>query len=154
MEAKLKEKFLGRLSNAEPIDSANSVNPPAVTGKQKTLEEYQTRYNQMVKDADEAVKTDAGESETAVRLRLLENRLNKAELKCNEAITIQRTYNQIKSHLLQESLTYNNRLDDLEKSILKANEELKKYRVINKDAFVARENASNEFSKFEDKVYK
>jgi len=55
---------------------------------------------------------------------------------------------------LQESLTYNNRLDDLEKSILKANEELKKYRVINKDAFVARENASNEFSKFEDKVYK
>jgi hypothetical protein len=126
----------------------------ANTVKQKTLEEYQTRYNQMVKDADEAVKTDAGESETAVRLRLLENRLNKAELKCNEAITIQRTYNQIKSHLLQESLTYNNRLDDLEKSILKANEELKKYRVINKDAFVARENASNEFSKFEDKVYK
>ncbi len=126
----------------------------ANTTKQKTLEEYQTRYNQMMKDADEAVKTDAGESETAVRLRLLENRLNKAELKCNEAITIQRTYNQIKAHLLQESLSYNNRLDDLEKNILKANEELKKYRVINKDAFVARENASNEFSKFEDKVYK
>jgi hypothetical protein len=34
--------------------------------KQKTLEEYQTRYDQMIKDADEAVKTDAGESETAV----------------------------------------------------------------------------------------
>jgi len=122
--------------------------------KQKNLEELQTRYNQMVKDADEAVKTDAGESETAVRLRLLENRLNKAELKCNEAITIQRTYNQIKSHLLQESLSYSNRLDDLEKQIIKSNHELKKYRVINKDAFVARENASNEFSKFEDKVYK
>ena len=73
----------------------------ANTNKQKNLEELQTKYNQMVKDADEAVKTDAGESETAVRLRLLENRLNKAELKCNEAITIQRTYNQIKSHLLQ-----------------------------------------------------
>ena len=76
----------------------------ANTVKQKTLEEYQTRYNQMVKDADEAVKTDAGESETASRLRLLENRLNKAELKCNEAITIQRTYNQIKSHLLQVNI--------------------------------------------------
>lgn len=126
----------------------------ANTSKQKNLEELQTKYNQMVKDADEAVKTDAGESETAVRLRLLENRLNKAELKCNEAITIQRTYNQIKSHLLQESLSYNNRLDELEKAIVKSNDELKKYRVINKDAFVARENASNEFSKFEDKVYK
>jgi hypothetical protein len=34
--------------------------------KQKILEEYQTRYDQMIKDADEAVKTDAGESETAV----------------------------------------------------------------------------------------
>ena len=34
--------------------------------KQKQLEELQTRYDQMVKDADEAVKTDAGESETAV----------------------------------------------------------------------------------------
>lgn len=56
--------------------------------------------------------------------------------------------------LNQESLTYSNRLDDLEKQIEKANEELKKYRIINKDAFVAKENASNEFSKFEDKVYK
>ena len=56
--------------------------------------------------------------------------------------------------LLKESLSYSNRLDDLEKNIIKSNEELKKYRVINKDAFVARENASNEFSKFEDKVYK
>jgi len=126
----------------------------ANTTKQKSLEEMQTKYNQMVKDADEAVRTDAGESETAVRLRLLENRLNKAELKCNEAVTIQRTYGQIRAHLLRESLTYNNRLDELERAIVKATDELKKYRVINKDAFVARENASNEFSKFEDKVYK
>jgi hypothetical protein len=34
--------------------------------KQKQLEELQTRYDQIVKEADEAVKTDAGESETAV----------------------------------------------------------------------------------------
>ena len=88
------------------------------------------------------------------RLRLLENRLNKAELKHNEALTIQRTYNQIKAHLLQESLSYSNRLDELEKQIEISNEELKKLKVINKDAFVAKENASNEFSKFEDKVYK
>lgn len=36
------------------------------TTKQKSLEELQTRYDQMIKDADEAVKTDAGESDTAV----------------------------------------------------------------------------------------
>ena len=34
--------------------------------KQKQIEEYQTKYDQMVKDAEEAIKTDAGESETAV----------------------------------------------------------------------------------------
>lgn len=54
----------------------------------------------------------------------------------------------------KESLTYSNRLDNLEKQIQIANEELKKLRVINKDAFIAKENVSNEFSKFEDKVYK
>lgn len=131
----------------------------------------------MVRDADEAVKTDAGESVTAMvrykffhlldasfnwrliihslkRLRLLENELNKAELKHSEAVTIQRTYNQIKSHLLSESLTYSNRLDELEKQIQAANEELKKLKIINKDAFIAKENVSNEYSKFEDKVYR
>lgn len=88
------------------------------------------------------------------RLRLLENELNKAELKHSEAVTIQRTYNQIKSHLLSESLTYSNRLDELEKQIQAANEELKKLKIINKDAFIAKENVSNEYSKFEDKVYR
>ncbi|RNA22272.1 coiled-coil domain-containing protein [Brachionus plicatilis] len=139
--------------HSDHIKRLNAIKHENAT-KLKHLEELQTRYNQVVKDADEAVKTDAGESETAMRLRLLENRLNKAELKCNEALTIQRTYNQIKAHLLQESLTYSNRLDDLEKQIEKSNDELKKLRIINKDASFAKENASNEFTKFEDKVYK
>jgi phosphoenolpyruvate-protein kinase (PTS system EI component) len=33
--------------------------------KLKQIEELQTRYNEMIKDAEEAVQTDAGESETA-----------------------------------------------------------------------------------------
>ena len=37
---------------------------------------------------------------------MLENRLDKAELKCNEATTIQRTYNQIKDHLLKVLLIF------------------------------------------------
>ena len=41
------------------------------TSKQKQLEELQTRYDQMIKDAEEAVKTDAGESETALVIRRL-----------------------------------------------------------------------------------
>ncbi len=45
-------------------------------------------------------------------------------------------------------------MGELEKQIEVSNEELKKLKIINKDAFVAKENASNEFAKFEDKVYK
>ena len=87
-------------------------------------------------------------------MRSLENQYDKAVLKYNEATTIQRTYNQIKEHLLNESLTYNNRLEELEQQINKAKEEMRNLKVMNKDAIVAKENASNEFSKFEDKVYR
>ena len=38
---------------------------------------------------------------------MLENQLNKAELKHNEAVTIQRTYHQIKAHLMQVNNTNN-----------------------------------------------
>lgn len=56
--------------------------------------------------------------------------------------------------LLKESLTYDTRLNNLEREIQKANDELRRLKTINKDAYVAKENASNEFSKFEEKVYK
>lgn len=34
--------------------------------KQKQVEELQTRYNNLVRDVDEAVKTDTGESDTSM----------------------------------------------------------------------------------------
>lgn len=59
-----------------------------------------------------------------------------------------------KVSILKESLYYGNRLDELEKQIEKSNEELKRLNIINKDAYAAKENAANEFSKNEDKIYK
>merc|ERR1711976_285158 len=82
--------------------------------KQKKLEELQTQYNQMVNDADDAVKTDAGESEAAEKLRNLENRLDKAELKCKEADHIHKTYLQIKKKLMDEQMGFDGQLDDLQ----------------------------------------
>ncbi|CAF1124147.1 unnamed protein product [Didymodactylos carnosus] len=144
----LTDEQLGDLKNK--LNSYRHQN----TSKQKQLEELQTRYDQMVKDTDEAVRTDAGESETAARLRQLENRLDKAELKCTEAVTIQRTYNQIKSHLIQESLTYTNRLDAMEKQIHKTQEEFNEVERIATEAELAQKNAKNELKKSEDKVYR
>jgi hypothetical protein len=45
-------------------------------------------------------------------------------------------------------------LDALEKQIQKASEEYANLKILNKDAVVAKENAINEFAKFEDKVYR
>lgn len=50
-------------------------------------------------------------------LRSLENRLDKAELKCKEAEHIQRTYMQIKEKLEKEHENHSNMLDDGENEI-------------------------------------
>lgn len=61
--------------HSDHIKRLNAIKHENAT-KLKQLEELQTRYNQMIKDADEAVKTDAGESETAM-VRNLNQILNK-----------------------------------------------------------------------------
>ena len=50
-------------------------------------------------------------------MRSLENRLDKAELKCKEAEHIQRTYMQIKEKLEKEHENHGNMLDDGENEI-------------------------------------
>ncbi|XP_013412590.1 coiled-coil domain-containing protein 151 [Lingula anatina] len=121
--------------------------------KQKRLEELQTQYNQMVKDASDAVATDAGESEAAANLRNLENRLDKAVLKCNEAEQIRRTYEQIKSKLEEESLSFPNQLDAMEAEIKRCREELKELRAMYNDAHISKEAAQAELHKHEEVVY-
>ena len=51
------------------------------------------------------------------RLRNLENRLDKANLKCKEAEHIRKTYIQIKAKLEEEHKTFENCLDDMEQDI-------------------------------------
>ena len=75
-------------------------------------------------------------------------------MKCTEAVTIQRTYNQIKSHLIQESLTYTNRLDAMEMQIRRTEEELREAQRSALEADLAQKNAKNELKKSEDRVYR
>ena len=71
--------------------------------KMRKLEAIQTEYKQMVKDSSDAVEMDAGESKEAQKLRSLENRLDKAQMKCNEAEHIMKVYEQMKAKLQQVS---------------------------------------------------
>ena len=56
-----------QLTNEQLGDLKNRLNQHRHinASKLKQLEELQTRYDLMVKEAEEAVQTDAGESETA-----------------------------------------------------------------------------------------
>ena len=74
-------------------------------------------------------------------LRSLENRLDKANLKLEEAEHINRTYLSIKDQMIKDSLTFGNDLDALEADIEKQKEELKELQEMNKDAQIARDAA-------------
>ncbi len=69
-------------------------------------------------------------------------------------MTIQRTYNQIKSHLIQESLTYTNRLDAMAGQIRRTQQELHEAQRSALEADLAQKNAKNELKKSEDRVYR
>ncbi|XP_067940120.1 outer dynein arm-docking complex subunit 3-like [Watersipora subatra] len=125
----------------------------ATAAKQKKVEGLQTMYNSMVKDASEAVATDAGESEDAKKLRNLENRLDKAELKCNEAEQIKKTYLQIKSKLEEEALGFPNQLNTMEAEIKRLRLELKDLKNMHNDAQISKEAAQSELRKHEEAVY-
>ena len=69
-------------------------------------------------------------------------------------MTIQRTYNQIKAHLIEESLTYTNRLDAMAMQIRKTENELHEAKRSALEADLAQKNAKNELKKSEEKVYR
>lgn len=122
--------------------------------REKRLEDLNTQLKQMMQDASDAELMTAGTSDDAMILRSLENRLDKANLKLEEAEHINRTYLSIKDQMIKDSLTFGNDLDDLEADIEKQKEELKELQEMNKDAQIARDAAKAELSKHEEAVYR
>lgn len=122
--------------------------------RRRKLNELQTQHDQMIKDKSAAEELDKGESEAAQHLRQLENRLDKARLKSQEADHISKVYEKIKAHLQQESLTFHNQLDAQEADILKTRHELKEVQSMYSDAQVARDDAKEELARHEAIVYK
>ncbi len=60
--------------------------------REQTLASLEIQLNQMEQESASSKATPTGDSEDAKRLRQLENRLDKAEIKCNEAKHIRKTY--------------------------------------------------------------
>lgn len=121
--------------------------------KKRQLSELKTQQEQMEKDHKDAVETAKGESEDAQKMRNLENRLDKANLKCREAEHIQNTYIQIKAKLEQEHSTFNTTLDEMEEAIKQEKAELKELEAMNQDAQLARDAAKEEYERQEKEIY-
>ncbi|XP_041444829.1 outer dynein arm-docking complex subunit 3 isoform X2 [Xenopus laevis] len=132
--------------------------------KRKHLEDMQTEYKQRELEMQSKMEGEEGPSqgeqdEAADKeevpeqtMRLLENRLEKAQLKCQEAEHIFSVYQKLKEHMQEESLTFQTQLDLIEAEILKQRNELKELEKMNKDALQAQDEARADLRQQEEEV--
>lgn len=136
----------------DTVKRSNHENHKTVR-KQKRLEELQTQYNQMNKDASDAAATDKGESEDAQQMRYLENSNDKVNMKMEEAKQVQRVYLDIKSRFEQEAQNYPTKLDAIEVEIRRTRAELKELKAMQNDAELSKEASGEDLRRHEDTVY-
>uniref|UniRef100_A0A8C7PPQ3 Outer dynein arm docking complex subunit 3 n=1 Tax=Oncorhynchus mykiss TaxID=8022 RepID=A0A8C7PPQ3_ONCMY len=120
----------------------------------RRLEDLQTLYQSMKLENRGPERDTERRSEEAKNLRVLENRLEKAQLKCQEAEHIMRGYLKLKAHLQEESLTFQSQLDKLEAEILRQRQELKDLQVLNSDALLSKDTAKAELQRQEEQMYR
>ncbi|KAM9313774.1 coiled-coil domain-containing protein 151 [Pholidichthys leucotaenia] len=125
---------------------------------QQRLEELKKEYQRMKPEGGNGTKSaDARtrkKEEDTMRLRALENSLEKTQFKCKEAENIMTNYLKLKNHLQEESLTFSGQLDSLEGEILKHREELQRLQVLNNEAQRNKEAAKAELQQEEEIIYK
>ncbi|KAJ8283742.1 hypothetical protein COCON_G00025920 [Conger conger] len=133
--------------------------------RRRRLEELQQQYDSAraqarapQADAERREEGAKNEGEVAEQqpqnLRVLENRLEKAQLKCQEAEHIMRSYLKLKAHLQDESLTFQMQLDRMEAEILRQRQELQDLQVMKSDANLSKDVAKAELQRQEEFVYK
>ncbi|KAJ8324377.1 hypothetical protein QVD99_002411 [Batrachochytrium dendrobatidis] len=100
----------------------------------------------------EMVKSNAKDSPQAKEIRMLENRLDKAMIKYNEAQSIRKTYEQIVKSLQDERLSFDNQLANFEKTLKFKKQEASELEMMSRDANHAKEVAKAELARFEQQV--
>ncbi|CAL8238761.1 unnamed protein product [Lota lota] len=122
------------------------------------LGELQLQYQRLKPEGStKSPSTDAAAvqpEDNARNLHLLENSLEKAQIKNQEAEHIMRGYITLKNHLQDESLTFQGQLDRLEEDILKHRAELHSLQVMNDEAQRSKEASKAELQQLEDLLYK
>ena len=82
-------------------------------------------------------------------IRILENRLDKAMIKFNEAISIKKTYEIILKRLKEERIAYDKQLEAMEKSIKVKNADFDELLMLSHDANNAKRLAEGDLQQYE-----
>uniref|UniRef100_A0A4W2H8X2 Outer dynein arm docking complex subunit 3 n=1 Tax=Bos indicus x Bos taurus TaxID=30522 RepID=A0A4W2H8X2_BOBOX len=119
--------------------------------RQKWLEELQLQHS--LRELEIAEAQDSN-TEVAKTMRNLENRLEKARMKAEEAEHITSVYLQLKAYLQEESLHLGNRLDFMEAEVVRTKHELEELHLVNQEALNARDIAKNQLQYLEETVFR
>ncbi|KAM7337935.1 hypothetical protein ACRRTK_004054 [Alexandromys fortis] len=130
-------------------DKMNQLNAlrHQVTLRQKRLEELRMQHSLHQLETTEVQDNN---TEAAKTMRNLENRLEKARMKAEEAEHITNVYLQLKSYLQEESLNLENRLDSMEAEVVKTKHEVVELKVVNQEALNARDLAKSQLQYLEE----
>ncbi|XP_060226857.1 outer dynein arm-docking complex subunit 3 isoform X2 [Meriones unguiculatus] len=130
----------------EKVNQLNALRHQ-VALRQKRLEELRLQHSLRQLEMAEAQDNN---TEAAKTMRNLENRLEKARMKAEEAEHITSVYLQLKSYLQEESLSLENRLDSMEAEVVKTKHEVEELKVVNQEALNARDIAKNQLQYLEE----
>nr|XP_032813836.1 coiled-coil domain-containing protein 151 isoform X1 [Petromyzon marinus] len=122
--------------------------------RERRLQELQAHRDLLQAETSREEATHSGNSEQAKDLRMLENRLEKARMKCAEAERVAGVYMRIRGHLQQERLNFPTVLDGLEAQILQQRQQLEHLQAMEKEAQLARDTAKLELQQQEESVAK
>ncbi|XP_036598299.1 coiled-coil domain-containing protein 151 [Trichosurus vulpecula] len=135
---------------SEKIKQLNALRYEAEQRRHR-IEELQLQYS--LREL-EVIEVRDRNSEMAKTIRNLENRLEKARLKADEAEHITRVYLQLKAYMQEESLNFENKLDAMEGEVKRLRHEFSELQNVTQEATHARDAAKSELQKLEENLFK
>ena len=117
--------------------------------KQEHLQGIQDKYKSL--SLPEQTKPAISTNEQK-QIRILENRLDKAMIKFNEAISIKKTYEIILKRLKEERIAYDKQLEAMDKAIKAKNADFDELLMLSHDANHARQLAESDLKNYEAQI--
>ncbi|KAH0628707.1 hypothetical protein JD844_010136 [Phrynosoma platyrhinos] len=137
----------------ETINQLNNLKYQ-VEMRKRHLEELQIQYSTRAQEISDMQALEEGNIEEAKTLRMLENRLEKARFKNEEAARITSMYQKLKAHMQEKSLHFQNRLDALQAEISYLRHEFKELESVESEAQRARDTTRGQLQTQEEAIFR